>query len=107
MCDQSIYLVSKYLHHSKENPIFIHLAISFHTLPHPTISNPNLLSVCMHLLILLLFSLTKLYLTLCDSMDCSSPLSMAFPRQKYWSGLPFPSSEDLPNPRIKGFSLFT
>ena len=26
-------------------------------------------------------------------------LSMGFPRQEYWSGLPFPSSEDLPNPR--------
>jgi len=24
---------------------------------------------------------------------------MGFPRQEYWSGLPFPSSEDLPNPR--------
>jgi len=26
---------------------------------------------------------------------------MGFPRQEYWSGLPFPSSGDLPNPRIK------
>ena len=26
------------------------------------------------------------------------PLSMDFPRQEYWSGLPFPSSGDLPNP---------
>ena len=24
-------------------------------------------------------------------------LSMGFPRQEYWSGLPFPSPEDLPN----------
>ena len=30
-----------------------------------------------------------------------APLSMGFPRQEYWSGLPFPSSEDLPNPGIK------
>ena len=29
------------------------------------------------------------------------PLSMEFCRQEYWSGLPFPSSEDLPNPGIK------
>ena len=29
--------------------------------------------------------------TLCDSMNCNSPLSMRFPRQEYWSGLPFPS----------------
>ena len=26
---------------------------------------------------------------------------MKFSRQKYWSGLPFPSSEDLPNPGIE------
>ena len=27
-----------------------------------------------------------------------APLSMGFPRQEYWSGLPFPSPGDLPNP---------
>ena len=27
-----------------------------------------------------------------------APLSMGFPRQEYWSGLPFHSPEDLPNP---------
>ena len=26
---------------------------------------------------------------------------MEFPRQEYWSGLPFPSTEDLPNPRTE------
>ena len=29
------------------------------------------------------------------------PLSMGFPRQEYWSGLPFPSPEDLPNPGVE------
>ena len=29
------------------------------------------------------------------------PLSMGFPRQQYWSGLPFPSLGDLPDPGIK------
>ena len=29
------------------------------------------------------------------------PLSMGFPRQKHWSGLPSPSPEDLPNPGVK------
>jgi len=29
------------------------------------------------------------------------PLSMGFPRQEYWRGLPFPSSGDLPNPGIE------
>ena len=27
-----------------------------------------------------------------------TPLAMGFPRQEYWSGLPFPSSGDLSNP---------
>ena len=26
---------------------------------------------------------------------------MGFPRQEYWSGLPFPSPEDLPDPGIE------
>ena len=30
-----------------------------------------------------------------------APPSMGFPGQEYWSGLPFPSSGDLPNPGIK------
>ena len=33
------------------------------------------------------------------------PLSMEFARQEYWSGLPFPSSEDLPDPGIEPWSL--
>ena len=30
-----------------------------------------------------------------------APPAMGFTRQEYWSGLPFPSPEDLPNPGIK------
>ena len=30
-----------------------------------------------------------------------APPSMGFPRQEYWSGLPFPSPGDLPNPGIE------
>ena len=30
-----------------------------------------------------------------------APLSMGFPRQDYWSGLPFPPPGDLPHPGIK------
>ena len=33
-----------------------------------------------------------------------APLSMGFPRQEYWSGLPFPTPEDLPDPGIKPVS---
>ena len=31
----------------------------------------------------------------------TTPLFMGFPRQEYWSGLPFPSPGDLPDPEIK------
>ena len=37
-------------------------------------------------------------------MDCSpyqAPVSIGFSRQDYWSGLPFPSPGDLPNPGTK------
>ena len=30
-----------------------------------------------------------------------TPLSMGFSRQEYWSGLPFPSLGDLPDPEVK------
>ena len=35
------------------------------------------------------------------TVACQAPLSMGFPRQEYWSGLPFPSPADLPDPGIK------
>ena len=34
-----------------------------------------------------------------------APLYMGFPKQEYWSGLPFPSPGDLPNPGIELTSL--
>ena len=35
---------------------------------------------------------------------CQTFLSMRFPRHEYWSGLPFSSLGDLPNPGIKSTS---
>ena len=35
------------------------------------------------------------------TVDCQALLSMGFPRQEYWSGLPFPPPGDLPDPGIK------
>ena len=32
---------------------------------------------------------------------CQLPLSMGFPWEEYWSGLPFPSLEDLPDQGIE------
>ena len=34
-----------------------------------------------------------------------APLSMGFPWQEYWSGLPFPSLGNLPDPGIEPTSL--
>ena len=35
------------------------------------------------------------------TVACQGPLSMGFSRQEYWSGLLFPSPEDLPDPGIE------
>ena len=35
------------------------------------------------------------------TVACQASLFMKFPRQEYWSGLPFPSPGDLPHPEIK------
>ena len=45
-----------------------------------------------------------------DSLDpmnvtCQAPPSMGFPRQEYWSGLPFPPPGDLPDAEIKPSSV--
>ena len=47
--------------------------------------------------------------TLCNPMDCGLPVtsvhgSFFFPRQEYWSGLPFPTPRDPPNRGIEPVS---
>ena len=41
------------------------------------------------------------------TIACRVPLSMGFSRQEYWSGLPFPSPGDLPNPGLKPVYLMS
>ena len=41
------------------------------------------------------------------TIACQSPLSMGFSREEYWSGLPFPSPGDLPNPGTESTSLIS
>ena len=53
--------------------------------------------------------MAKLCPTVCDSMDYSPPGSSVHGKNtgvgtEYWSGLPFPSPGDLPNPRIEPVS---
>ena len=53
-------------------------------------------------LLLLLFSCSVMSESLRPHrLARQAPLSMGFSRQEYWSGLPFPSPGDLPNPGIK------
>ena len=65
---------------------------------------PVYLSFPLRTLFLLGFWVAKSCLTLFVipwTVACQTPLSMGFSRQEYWSGLPFPSPEDLPNPGIE------
>ena len=50
-----------------------------------------------HFYVQSLFSHVQLFVTLWAAV-CQVPLSMGFSRQEHWSGLPFPSPGDLPNP---------
>ena len=45
-------------------------------------------------------SLIRLFATP-RTVPCQAPLSMEFSRQEYWSGLPFPSPRNLPDPGIE------
>ena len=36
-----------------------------------------------------------------EAIAPQAPLSMGFPRQEYWSGLPLPAPGDLPDPGIE------
>ena len=53
-----------------------------------------------HACVLSCFSRVQLLVTLWTVVR-QAPLSMGFSRQEYWSGLPFPSPGDLPNPGIE------
>ena len=55
------------------------------------------------LVFLSLSLVVKLCLTLTTPWTVAhqAPLSIGFSRQEYWSGLPFPSPWDLPDPGIK------
>ena len=53
-----------------------------------------------HTVCVKLLSLIRLFATPW-TVGHQTPLSMRFSRQEYWSGLPFPSPGDLPDPRIE------
>ena len=62
----------------------------------------------MYKYIVMCISVTQSCLTLCDLLDYiahQAPLSMGFSRKEYWSGFPFPSPGDLPDPQIEPRSI--
>ena len=56
--------------------------------------------VCVCVCVCKLLSHFQLFMTPW-TLASQAPLSMGFSRQEYWSGLPFPSPEDLPNSGIE------
>ena len=38
------------------------------------------------------------------TVACQAPLSLGYPRQEHWTGLPFPSPGNLPDPGIEPVS---
>ena len=57
----------------------------------------GIIKTCVHPQLL---NYVQLFATLW-TVICHTPLSIGFSRQEYWSGLPFPPPEDLPDPGIK------
>ena len=57
-----------------------------------------------HLLELFISSVVSDTFVIPWTVVCQASLSMGFPKQEYWSGLPFPSPEDLPDPWIEPMS---
>ena len=45
--------------------------------------------------------LSRVQLEILWTVACQAPLSMGFSRQEYWTGLLFPSLEDLPDPGVE------
>ena len=63
--------------------------------------------LCMYMLVCVYTKLlyhVQLFVALW-TVDHQAPLSMEFSRLEYWSGLPFPTPGDLPDPGIQLVSL--
>ena len=80
---------------------------SLHQMPPPTLRAPLPPALSLFLLLFNLFchvlshfSHVQLFSTPWTAA-CQTPLTMKYSRQEYWSGEPFPSPGDLPNPGIK------
>ena len=86
-------LKSLFQHHSSKAPILQCSAFLMvkHSYPHMTTGKTMSVKS---------FSWVRLFVTPW-TVALQAPLSMEFFRQEYWSGLPFPSPGDLPDPGIE------
>ena len=66
----------------------------------PFLLMPEPMCVCVCVCVCVMLSCVHLFVNPW-TVDCWAPLPMESSRQEYWSGLPFLSPEDLPNPGIK------
>ena len=75
------------------------------TLIKVTSHSPSITSRCVHLNTCM-HTLSRVQLfAIPRTAACQAPLSMEFPRQEHWSGLPFPIPGDLPDPRMEALSV--
>ena len=106
--DSSISLVCKHWPISLQILLLLHSSASLPT-PRPTPLPPYAgghhtpASLVVLLCVPSRFSRVRLFATL-RSTGCQAPLSMDFPRQEYWSGLPCPPPEYLPDLGIEPMS---
>ena len=98
-CEQRIDVLSTILYDKQWwlSKLSIKVEVSLWWTENNTKNSPKL---CMCWAVLGPFSCARLFATPWTPLSVA-PLSTGFSRQESWSGLPFPSPEDLPNPGIE------
>ena len=71
--------------------LYFHVGNAYYSIP----QFPRKKNMCVHVY--------SVFVTLW-ALASQASLSMEFSRQEYWDGLPFPTLEDLSDPRIKAMS---
>ena len=93
-------------HHSSKASILLHSAFFRVQLSHPCMTSGKTIALTRQTFVgkvkvkVKLHSRVQLFETPW-TVAHQAPLSIGFSRQKYWSGLPFPSPGDLPDPGIE------
>ena len=88
-----------FFHSESSKSGILHLQyVSFWTRHIPNAQQPYVVDWC---------RLITKWCLFCNPMNVAhqAPLSMGFPKQEYWNGLPFPSPGDLPDPQGSNLHL--